>query len=62
MTKYSKFKQGEDCAFPKREICNYSDDCKRCIYMKYNNNKSIFDPIRWECTFKKNDILPHPKG
>ena len=53
--KYPKFKKKEECAFPERDICNwdYSKDLPRCKYMKYNNSKSIFDPKRWECTYKK---------
>jgi len=46
---YPKLKQKKDCAFPERLDCNV-----RCEYMKYNNSKSIDDPDRWECTFKKN--------
>ena len=50
---YPKFKSKDECAFPEREICNYSEDGKlpRCKYMKYNNSKSIFDSTRWKCTF-----------
>jgi len=56
MTKYPKFKKDEECAFPEREECNHGENCKRCIYMKYNNSKSIFDSTRWECTYKKENI------
>ena len=53
MNKYPKLVKQKDCAYPKREQCNYSENYKRCEYMKYNNSKSISDPTRWECTFKK---------
>lgn len=57
MKVYPKFKEGDECAFPKRKSCNYSEDISssRCPYMKYNNSKSINDPTRWECTFKKGE-------
>ena len=52
---YPKFKSREECAFPDRTICNYSEDGKiqRCPYMKYDNSKSIFDSTRWRCTYNK---------
>jgi len=53
MEKYPKFKEKEDCAFPERDDCNFGEGYDRCSYMKYNNSKSILDPTRWECTFKK---------
>ena len=56
MVEYPKFKRGEECAFPERDNCNWDEndkDSKRCPYMKYNNSKSICDPTRWECTFKR---------
>ena len=53
MEKYPKFKEGKECAFPKRKDCNYGKDYNRCPYMKYNNSKSITDPTRWECIFEK---------
>jgi len=61
---YPKLKPKEECAFPKREICNYSEDGKiqRCQYMKYNNSKSIFDPTRWECTFKDKQNKQSDRG
>lgn len=52
--KYPKLARKEDCAFLERDACNYTDTEKRCQYMKYNNSKSILDPSRWECIFKKN--------
>lgn len=57
MERYPKFKNREECAFPERDICNWDEEegSKRCIYMKYNNSKSIFDPTRWECTYKKGE-------
>jgi len=61
---YPKFKQKEECAFPDRLDCNgNTEDCKiRCKYMKYNNSKSINDPTRWECTFKKEINKQHGKA
>jgi len=53
---YPKFKKKEDCAFPERTDCNFSKDYDRCPYMKYNNSKSINDPTRWECTYKKDKV------
>ncbi len=53
MEKHPKLKPDEECAFPERDDCNYGEGYDRCPYMKYNNAKSIFDPTRWECTFKK---------
>jgi hypothetical protein len=50
--KYPKLKSKEECAFPKRENCNFGKNYLRCPYMKYNNSKSIFDLTRWECIFK----------
>ena len=52
---YPKFKSKEECAFPERKICNFSEceKIERCKYMKYNNSKSINDPTRWECIYKK---------
>lgn len=53
---YPKLKKQEECAFPKRIDCNgdtEQTEFKRCEYMKYNNSKSISDPTRWECKFKK---------
>ncbi len=52
---YPKFKKKEECAYPDRIDCNGdAPDIKtRCPYMKYNNSKSILDPTRWECIFKK---------
>jgi hypothetical protein len=58
MEKYPKFKKKEECAFPERENYNYDEfnlTSRRCLYMKYNNSKSIFDATRWECTFKKEE-------
>lgn len=57
MEKYPKFKNKENCAFPKRDDCNYGDGYKRCPYMKYNELKSILDPTRWECTYKKEEKI-----
>jgi len=54
MKKYPKLKSNKECAFPKRDNCNYDEEQDRCPYMKYNNSKSIFDPTRWECIFKEN--------
>ena len=56
MEKHPKFKEKKNCAFPKRDDCNYGEGYNRCPYMKYNNSKSTFDSTRWECTFiKKKD-------
>lgn len=54
---YPKLKTGEDCAFQGRLDCNGdTEDCKlRCKFMKYNNSKSINDPTRWECKYKKEE-------
>lgn len=51
--KYPKLNSQGKCAFPKRDNCNFDDKKDRCKYMKYNNSKSISDPTRWECTYKK---------
>lgn len=48
-----KLAKEEECAFPEIKDCNGEGNEKRCIYMKYNNKKSIDDPTRWECTYKK---------
>ena len=58
MEKYPKLKSNKECAHPERDRCNWDDDKKstRCEYMKYNNSKSIFDPTRWECIFKKENV------
>jgi len=55
MEKYPKFKNKEDCAFPERDNCNWDDspESTRCLYMKYDNSKSIMDSTRWKCIFKK---------
>jgi hypothetical protein len=55
---YPKFKNKEECAYPERDICNYSDDGKieRCPYMKYDRTKNIFDSTRWHCIFNKNSL------
>lgn len=50
---YKKLAKDEDCAFPEEKNCNENSCGERCIYMKYNRDKSIFDPTRWECTYKK---------
>ena len=52
---YKKFKEDKECAFPEIKDCNGERNEKRCIYMKYNNSKSILDPTRWECTYKKGE-------
>ena len=46
---YPKFKQGEDCAYPKRIICNYCEGgaLERCPYMKY------ISVGNWHCIYKK---------
>ena len=46
---YAKFKEGEDCAYPKRIICNYCDcgSVKRCEYMKFISLGN------WHCIYKK---------
>ena len=52
--KYPKLNSNDECAYPKREICNYDRDkgIERCKYMKYDNNKSILSPTRWRCIFE----------
>ena len=50
LQKYPKFKIGEDCAFPKRDNCNYDEyDIKsqRCPYMK------CITVGCWHCIYKK---------
>jgi hypothetical protein len=48
---YPKFKDKEECAFPKRLDCNGdSEDTKlRCPFMKYNSG--------WRCIYNKNQDL-----
>lgn len=53
MVNYPKLAKDENCAFPEEKSCNETSCGERCIYMKYNRAKSIFDPTRWECTYKK---------
>jgi hypothetical protein len=40
--------------YPLRRDCNYGDNLtsrwNRCEYMKYDNAKSAFNPMRWVCT------------
>ena len=31
---YPKFKNKEECAYPEREVCNYTDTIKRCPYIQ----------------------------
>lgn len=56
---YPKFKNKEECAFPKRLDCNGdTEDTKlRCPFMKYNNSASTFISERWNCTYNKNQDL-----
>jgi len=57
---YPKFKNKEECAYPKRKDCNGdTEDCKiRCEFMKYDDSKSISDPSRWRCIYKKTNEPP----
>ena len=47
LPKYPKFKEDEDCAFPKRDNCNYDDKVDRCEYMK------CICMGHWKCTYKE---------
>jgi hypothetical protein len=50
---YSKFKNGEECAYPERTICNYCDCGKlnRCEYMK------CISMGNWTCVYNKPTIV-----
>jgi hypothetical protein len=53
LQKYPKFKEKENCAYPKREDCNYGNNYERCPYMK------CISIGNWHCIYKKssnNDI------
>ena len=52
---YPKLNTDENCAYPKRKICNYNRDknIDRCEYMKYDLNESILSSTRWKCMYKK---------
>lgn len=57
---YPKFKKDNECAFPERKICNWDEndlESKRCPFMKYNNEVSIFSSERWHCTYQKDKDL-----
>ena len=45
---YPKFKEGKECAYPKRQGCNNDISSKRCEYMKFRSLG------HWDCTYKKN--------
>lgn len=49
MCNYPKFKKGDECAYPKRIICNYCDcgNTQRCEYMK------CISVGNWHCIYKK---------
>lgn len=61
---YPKLNKDDKCAFKERKICNYCDcgcGLQRCIYMKYDRSKSIYDSNRWHCTYLHNPNIVKEK-
>lgn len=53
MIKYPKLNKDDNCKYPERDNCNYDEKQKRCEFMCYDNNESIFSSSRWKCKYVK---------